>query len=154
MKCPECGKESLVFLNGVCLTCAKETDRTKICKKCGKYKRVLFNGICEQCAYDLGFYAKMNEGLEKRLKHLLESDYIRSFDEKNLNGGYKRDIKEADAIAKNGMKGQVEQRSTAKIAMAAGVLETIGCMEGAAITVKLANEAEKAGMWLRSLMEE
>lgn len=36
--------------------------------------------------------------LGRRLEHLLESDYIRSFDEKVImTGRYKRDIREADA---------------------------------------------------------
>lgn len=36
--------------------------------------------------------------LVRRLEHLLESDYIRSFDEVNImTGRYKRDIREADA---------------------------------------------------------
>lgn len=39
-----------------------------------------------------------HEALERRLRHLLESDYIRSFDEVNLfTHEYKRDIREADA---------------------------------------------------------
>lgn len=37
--------------------------------------------------------------LVRRLQHLLESDYIRSFDEKEImTGRYKRDIKEADTV--------------------------------------------------------
>lgn len=39
--------------------------------------------------------------LQKRLLHLLQSEIIRSFDELDLNTGkHKRDIKEADEIAK------------------------------------------------------
>lgn len=38
-----------------------------------------------------------HESLLKRFRHLLESDYIRSFDEvKHGTGEYKRDIREAD----------------------------------------------------------
>lgn len=37
--------------------------------------------------------------LEQRLKHLLQSNFIKSFDEKDLKTGeYKRDIKEADEL--------------------------------------------------------
>lgn len=39
--------------------------------------------------------------LRKRLSHLLESDFINSFDAKDFKTGkYKRDIKEADEITK------------------------------------------------------
>ncbi len=39
--------------------------------------------------------------LEQRLKHLLQSNFIKSFDEKNsITGEYKRDIKEADELTK------------------------------------------------------
>ena len=40
--------------------------------------------------------------LEKRLKHLWESDFIASFDEVDVNTKeYKRDIKEADQTSDN-----------------------------------------------------
>ena len=39
------------------------------------------------------------ETLERRFKHLLQSDFISSFDEVDKNHVYKRDIKEADQIA-------------------------------------------------------
>lgn len=38
----------------------------------------------------------MLEVVERRLRHLLQSKFIRSFDEKDRKGNYKRDIKEAD----------------------------------------------------------
>ena len=38
----------------------------------------------------------MLETLERRLRHLLQSKFISSFDEKDRKGNYKRDIKEAD----------------------------------------------------------
>lgn len=38
--------------------------------------------------------------LRKRLSHLLESDFIASFDERRKDGEYERNIVEADAIAK------------------------------------------------------
>lgn len=38
----------------------------------------------------------MLETVENRLKHLLQSEFISSFDEKDRKGRYKRDIKEAD----------------------------------------------------------
>lgn len=40
------------------------------------------------------------EILEKRLRHLLSSDFINSFDNLDRNGNYIRDIHEADYIAK------------------------------------------------------
>lgn len=50
-------------------------------------------------AYDAAINALEHaEYLERRLKHLLQSDFIRSFDEVNVHTKeYKRDIKEADA---------------------------------------------------------
>ena len=43
--------------------------------------------------------AKEHDLLVRRLEHLLESDYIRSFDEKEImTGQYKRDIREADTV--------------------------------------------------------
>lgn len=44
-------------------------------------------------------YLEEIEILQKRLRHLLTSDFISSFDEMDGHGNYKRDIKEADAIA-------------------------------------------------------
>ena len=38
----------------------------------------------------------MLEVAERRLRHLLQSKFISSFDEKDRKGNYKRDIKEAD----------------------------------------------------------
>lgn len=44
--------------------------------------------------------AEEHDLLVRRLEHLLESDYIRSFDEKDfMTGWYKRDIREADTPA-------------------------------------------------------
>lgn len=39
--------------------------------------------------------------LLKRLRHLLESEFISSFDEVDANGNYKRDISEADRVRNN-----------------------------------------------------
>lgn len=45
-------------------------------------------------------YKKKAEMLERRLKHLLQSDFIASFDHKNINTKeYQRDIRDADMIA-------------------------------------------------------
>lgn len=50
------------------------------------------------------------EAVSRRLEHLLESSFIRSFDETNLSGEYIRDIQEADIIAKKDTPGEIKVR--------------------------------------------
>lgn len=50
-----------------------------------------YRSICEACRN----LNEINDNLTARIRHLLQSDYIRSFDEKE-HGEYKRDIKDAD----------------------------------------------------------
>lgn len=52
---------------------------------------------CEDNLLEEAVPAKEHDLLVRRLEHLLESDYIRSFDEKDfMTGKYKRDIRDAD----------------------------------------------------------
>lgn len=86
------------------------------CKKCPKpdfFKEFTKglgcnNAICRQALELIKRQQAEIESLEKRLRHLLQSDFIRSFDELVTGkGNYKRDIKEADKLAKETIESEV-----------------------------------------------
>lgn len=76
------------------------TSRDPLTNKCkGIFPRCQHR-LSEQNIARFADLAREKSALENRLNHLLESEYIRQFDEKDPETGeYKRDIKGADATA-------------------------------------------------------
>lgn len=150
MKCEKCGGETSILHNGICFDCAaEEGERTfKLditpCKKCGKTRKPLVNGLCTECSAEVVY----NECIKNRLEHLLESKYIRSFDEMDFNGEYKRNIKDADII-----KREQSVHENVFIGQVSGMLDTIGSMKGCTITDRLAQSAINAAEALNGILE-
>lgn len=160
MKCEKCGGETSILHNGICFDCAAAgvTGTFKLditpCKQCGKTRKPLVNGLCLECSAE----RENHENIQKRLQHLLESDFIRSFDKVDSKGQYRRNIKDADIIVMENRVNQMTNRTiTPKgsriIATTMGMLDTIGSMEGAVITERLANAAIDASRALLEALE-
>ena len=160
MKCEKCGGETSILHNGICFDCAaaEVTGTFKLditpCKKCGKTRKPLVNGLCMECSAE----REDHENNKKRLQHLLESDFIRSFDKVDSKGQYRRNIKDADIIVLESRINQmtnriISQKGSRIIATVMGMLDTIGSMQGAVITERLANAAIDASRLLLEVLE-
>ena len=151
MKCEKCGGETSILHNGICFDCAaaegKRTFKMDItpCKKCGKTRKPLVNGLCMECSAELEDY----ESIKKRLEHLLESEYIRSFDKVDSKGQYKRNIKDADMSER-----EKSVNENVFIGQVSGMLDTIGSMKGCTITDRLAQSAICAAEQLNGILED
>lgn len=99
----EIGKATAIFKNidKIATTDAEKVEAINEVVKMSTYNGIAKTDVLHALNWAMKYclFQEMNVCLlERRLKHLLQSDFIRSFDEVNVNTKeYKRDIKEADA---------------------------------------------------------
>ena len=116
--CDCCGMPLKNYIH-VTMTGSKEDDPLAIerldkmlCSKCyesvkkateipPRTDNILGDLIADQ-RYEIERFRDQNKALERRLRHLLQSKFISSFDLVTRRGDYVRNIEEADEIAKKG----------------------------------------------------